>query len=191
VAKLYGTAPVETSGFLPISSALLGIIALITGGLWLQTEWQAGALAGHLLQAYLGLGLIAWAIGGGVVLGPHLLQTAIIAGAIVLWERRIRDALGSSDMSKWADGYRNQPYFWKLHLLISLMAIPWPGTPSGEVWLLALGRDLWIGSGLGLLTVVGVLLVAVGMLRSLRKVASRITEESFATSPETTGVSGT
>lgn len=183
ISKLYVVVPEEVSAVLPIGTALLGVTALITAGLWLQTEWQVGALAGHLLQAYAGLGLIGLAIGGTAVLGPHLVQTAIVAGAVVVWEYRIHNLLGSSDLSKWAEGYRNQPFLWRLHLVVILMAIPWPGTPSGSIWLLALGRDLLIGSGMGVLTIAGVGLVAAGMLRSLQKVASRTTEASLATSP--------
>jgi hypothetical protein len=182
ISTVYAAVPEEVGAILPIGTALLGLVALLTGGFWLQTEWQAGALAGHLLQAYCGLGLIALAIGGPTVLGPHLIQSAIVAGAVVAWEYRVHNVLGSSDLSKWAEGYRNQPLLWKLHLLVILMAIPWPGTPSGNVWLLALGRDLMIGSGFGLLTMAGVLLVAAGMLRSMHKVASRIGDASVAPS---------
>jgi hypothetical protein len=184
ITKLYGLVPEEMSTLLPVSTALLGVIALVTGGLWLQTEWQVGALAGHLVQAYLGLGLIGLAIGEPGILGPHLVQTAILAGVVVVWEHKIHRTLGSSDLSRWAKGYKSQPSLWRLHLLVILMAIPWPGTPSGKVWILALGRDLLIGSGLGLVTVAGVGLVAFGMLRSLEKVAARVTEEPFATSPD-------
>jgi hypothetical protein len=183
ISKLYAGMLEDVGAILPIGTALLGVTALITGGLWLQTEWQVGALVGHLVQAYIGLGLIGLAVGGPAVLGPHLVQTAIIAGVVVVWEYRIHSLVGSSDLSRWAEGYRNQPSLWKPHLLVILMAIPWPGTPAGNVWLLALGRDLLLGSGIGLLTVAGVGLVVAGMLRSLQKVASRTAEASLVASP--------
>ena len=48
--------------------------------------------------------------------------------------------------------------------------------------MLVLGRDILSGSGLGLLTLVGVVLTSAGMARSLGKVLGRSLEESLEAS---------
>jgi len=178
VSRFYSHIGIVGGSRLAVVTAGLGLISLISGALWLQAEWKTGALIGHLAQVYLGLGLIGLAIGGPSVLRPHLLQTALVLTAAVIWESKIRSELGESDLSKCGDGYLGDPLFTKLHLGVILLSVPWPGTPSGRIWMLVLGRDMLSGSGLGLLTLAGVILTSAGMARSLGKILGRSLEAS-------------
>ncbi len=158
---------------LVVAIAGLGAVSVISGGFWLQTEWKVGPLAGHVAQVYLGLGLIGLALGGQGLLGPHLVHSAVVLAVLTIWGTRTQGELGSTDLSTWAEAYRTVPRLRSMHVLAICAAIPWPGTPAGNVWMTALGSDLLAGIGIGVIALGGVVLTTAGLCRSLSKIVAR------------------
>ncbi len=163
---LYRSAP----GVVPATAAL-GCVALVTGALWLRVEWLAESVLGHVAQSYMGLALISLSLRDPGLTRRVVLHAvfAVLAGS--LWAMRLRQQVGSSDLSKAGPGYAAHRELALRHAVFCLLSCPLPGTPGGTVWMGVLGQGIAGGRGVSVVVFVGIALLYCALFHSMGKVA--------------------
>ena len=173
---LYSYILPEAGSVITIALGIMGALAVFGGGLWLQTEWRLGSMAGHIAQIYVGLALLAIARGSFSILKYHSVHTMIVFIIFALFEMVAVRTLGSTDIASWDASYLHNPLIRRLHAGTICAVFPWPGTPAGSIWISAMGNDFITGGGAGLLASLGIILLFSGMIRSFIRVNSRTHE---------------
>jgi len=173
---LYSHMVSEVGSMISITLGIMGAIAVFSGGLWLQTEWRLGSMAGHVAQIFIGLGLLALARGEYEILRFHILHMMVVLMLFSGFELITVRTLGSTDISSWDSAYLSHPWIRRLHIGLVCIVIPWPGTPAGTIWISALGNDFLTGGGAGLLASLGIILLFSGLIRSFIRVIVRTHE---------------
>lgn len=173
---LYSHMVSEVGSMISIALGVLGAIAVFSGGLWLQTEWRLGSMAGHVSQIYIGLGLLALARGDYEILRFHLFHMMIVLMLFAVFETISDRTLRSTDIASWDSAYLSQPHIRRWHVGIICAVIPWPGTPAGRIWVSVFANDFLTGGGAGILASAGIILLFSGMIRSFIRVSIRTHE---------------
>jgi hypothetical protein len=172
--RLHVALHADSGSLLAASFGLLGCVALVTGALWLQVEWLAESVLGQVAQCHLGLALLGVGFGNPTLVTLVVVQMAVALVAGGMWTIRMRSLVQTADLATAADGYARHRELGMWHMLFVVLAIPWPGTPGGQVWMAILGRSMASGTGVGVLVLVGVVLLFCGLFRSIGKVCTRL-----------------
>lgn len=173
---LYSHMVTEVGSMISITLGIIGAVAVFSGGLWLQTEWRLGSMAGHVAQIFVGLGLLALARGDYEILRFHIFHMMVVIMFFALFEIESVRTLKSSDIASWDSAYISNPHMRRWHVGIICAVIPWPGTPAGRIWVSILANDFLTGGGAGILASAGIILLFSGMIRSFIRVNMRTHE---------------